>query len=292
MKFERIDESKFNCILSNDELSQLNLQLSDLTYGSGAARKLFRNILKQAHEEFDFEVSEQALMIEAIPTEEDGLLLQFSQVPDPDELDSRFSSFAPYLQASSDDEDGDEDFFPSQQSADDIWKELLPSDITTSSKPETAQPDPLSLKSNFEDVLRSLMEFPELFSSGKKPTPPAEASDAAGTDKEDNAQSTAPTKDLQVVFQFHDFDTLCEGAKRISSFQGESALYKRKEAPCYQLVLSSRQVAPQVFNSVCNALSEWGEMCRNNSTLLLPYLEEHASCLIKAQAVSVLANLG
>ncbi len=52
-------------------------------------------MMQQAAFEFGFEADDIPLMIEAIPSSSDSIVLIITKVEDPEELDTRFSKFAP-----------------------------------------------------------------------------------------------------------------------------------------------------------------------------------------------------
>ena len=88
-------------------------------------------MMQQANFEFGFEAEDIPLMIEAIPLNADCIVLIITKVEDPDELDTRFSRFAPSVTEESD-EDSDEstadevlDLFRRIQSEDNTAAELL-----------------------------------------------------------------------------------------------------------------------------------------------------------------------
>ena len=83
-----------SCTLSKEDLSQRQLHLSELAYGSEKAKELFRDMMQQASIELGFEADNIPLMIEAIPISNDCLVLVVTKVEDPDELDTRFSRFS------------------------------------------------------------------------------------------------------------------------------------------------------------------------------------------------------
>ncbi|MBQ9885591.1 MAG: adaptor protein MecA [Lachnospiraceae bacterium] len=95
MKIEKIDNNKIRCYLDGDDLSSRQIDLKELAYGTEKARKLFHEMLEEASEEFGFEFDDTPIMIEAIPLSSDSIILIISKVDDPDELDTRFSRFAP-----------------------------------------------------------------------------------------------------------------------------------------------------------------------------------------------------
>ena len=93
MKFERISENQIRCTLTSADLSSRHIKLSELAYGSEKARSLFQDMMAEAHYELGFESGNSPLMIEAIPTSRDSIVLIITKVDDPEELDTRFSRF-------------------------------------------------------------------------------------------------------------------------------------------------------------------------------------------------------
>jgi len=95
MKIEKISENQIRCTLTHNDLAERKLQLSELAYGTEKAKSLFHDMMQQAAFEFGFEADNMPLMIEAIPTSADSIVLIITKVEDPEEIDARFSKFAP-----------------------------------------------------------------------------------------------------------------------------------------------------------------------------------------------------
>ena len=95
MKLERINENQIRCTLNKNDLLSRHLKLSELAYGTEKAKALFREMMAQASEELGFEADDIPLVIEAIPVSSDCIVLIITKVEDPEELDTRFSKFAP-----------------------------------------------------------------------------------------------------------------------------------------------------------------------------------------------------
>ena len=95
MKIEKINDNQIRCTLTRTDLAERQLQLSELAYGTEKAKSLFHDMMQQAAYEFGFEAEDIPLMIEAIPASSDSIVLIITKVEDPDELDTRFSKFAP-----------------------------------------------------------------------------------------------------------------------------------------------------------------------------------------------------
>ena len=95
MKIEKLSDNQIRCTLTRADLAARQLQLSELAYGTEKAKSLFRDMMQQAAFEFGFEADDIPLMIEAIPASSDSIVLIITKVEDPEELDTRFSKFAP-----------------------------------------------------------------------------------------------------------------------------------------------------------------------------------------------------
>jgi adapter protein MecA 1/2 len=95
MKIEKISNTQIRCILTGEDLASRQLRLSELAYGTEKARALFRDMMEQAAIQCGFDAENYPLMIEAIPLGADSIVLIVTKVDNPEELDTRFSNFAP-----------------------------------------------------------------------------------------------------------------------------------------------------------------------------------------------------
>ncbi len=95
MKIEKLNENQIRCTLTHADLAARHLKLSELAYGTEKAKALFRDMMQQASFDFGFEAENIPLMIEAIPSSADSIVLIITKVEDPEELDTRFSRFTP-----------------------------------------------------------------------------------------------------------------------------------------------------------------------------------------------------
>ena len=98
MKIERISDNQIRFILTRQDLEERSLRLSELAYGSDKARALFRDMMQQAAFQLGFTAENVPLMIEAIPLGNGSIILNVTKVENPEELDTRFSNFAPSVQ--------------------------------------------------------------------------------------------------------------------------------------------------------------------------------------------------
>ena len=102
MKIEKVSENQIRCTLTKEDLASRQLKISELAYGTEKAKNLFRDMMQQANYEFGFEAEDIPLMIEAIPMNAECIVLVITKVEDPEELDTRFSRFAPSVHEDSD----------------------------------------------------------------------------------------------------------------------------------------------------------------------------------------------
>jgi len=93
MKIEKLNDNQIRCTLNKQDLTERQLRLSELAYGTEKAKALFQDMIQQAFYQFGFEAHDIPLMIEAIPVDHECLVLIITKVENPDELDTRFSKF-------------------------------------------------------------------------------------------------------------------------------------------------------------------------------------------------------
>ena len=75
MKIEKINENQIRCTLTRADLEDRHLKISELAYGTEKAKSLFHDMMQQAAFEFGFEADDIPLMIEAIPSSSDSIVL-------------------------------------------------------------------------------------------------------------------------------------------------------------------------------------------------------------------------
>ena len=93
MKIEKISDNQIRFTLTGEDLAARQIKLSELAYGTEKARNLFREMMQQAASQVGFEADN-------IPMSEGSIVLVVTKVENPEELDTRFSGFAPSLAAS------------------------------------------------------------------------------------------------------------------------------------------------------------------------------------------------
>lgn len=287
MKLEKLSDTQIRCTLSKEDLTQRQLHLSELAYGSEKAKELFRDMMQQASIELGFEADNIPLMIEAIPISNDCLVLVVTKVEDPDELDTRFSRFSKINVDDSFDEDfsdiDDTDFeemdFLDDEDDIDMDDEPLPfspssdfdnadSDASTSSKERSAIDDALDLIAPFTQAI-------------------AQAKKEAMRKKKENRSSV---QDCQ-YYSFQNFSQAAQlGAFLAPFFEGESSLYKDSFSNNYYMILRKTQSENDTFHRACNIAADFG--VRISASYATPaYFREHFETILEENAVEMLGEL-
>ena len=252
MKIEKINDNQIRCTLNSDDLATRQIKLSELAYGSEKAKNLFRDMMIQAQDECGFEADNLPLMIEAIPITADSIVLIITKVEDPEELDTRFSKFAPSL----DDDSAHTPDIPAITGADDIL-----------------------------DIFQKLCEGKLKKSSGtkKEKKSPATQPKTESTDEGEKPE-------IIRIFHFSDLDGVIDASRGLNNcYDGENTLY-RDAAGQYLLVLHQAGCTPEDFNKVCNILSGYGrgKAC---TPAREAFLGEHGETIAKGRALQDLFQL-
>ena len=139
MKIEKVNDNQIRCTLTKEDLASRQIKISELAYGTDKAKSLFRDMMQQANFEFGFEAEDIPLVIEAIPMNAECIVLIITKVEDPEELDTRFSRFAPSVH---DDDDTDEsDTDPIKDDVMDLFKKLKIDQPQTGTETATSTED-------------------------------------------------------------------------------------------------------------------------------------------------------
>lgn len=251
MKIEKVNDYQIRCTLTSDDLADRQIKISELVYGSDKTKKLFRDMMQQASMQFGFEAEDIPLMIEAIPLNSGCLVLVITKVEDPEELDTRFSNFAPSIH----DEDDDDD-------------------IETDSERGTFLPE------SAEDVMN-------LFRRMKK----AGLSERTDETENSTDTDFSGVNDISILYTFDSLTNLIRVSVILcSGMRAASALYKNTDNGKYALVVTKGELEPTEFNRLCNTLSEYGKGQRLSQSAIA-FLEEHYEVLIREHAIESLAQM-
>ena len=269
MKIEKVNDNQIRCTLTKADLADRQLKLSELAYGTEKAKDLFRDMMQQANLKFGFEAEDIPLMIEAIPLSGDCIVLIITKVEDPEELDTRFSKFAPSLQDLDDTiEDALSDLGENADEILDLFKKVQNSALAKHLEGLSSEENENTL--NHKDV--------EITPSVK---------DTTKAEKEENSLPVNVTK----MVSFTDLNALSSLAIMLNHFyQGQNSLYKDVANSRYYLVISQSDHTPEDFNRLCNILSEHGCMERF-SISREAYMQEHFKSIIKNNALASLAMM-
>ena len=240
MKIEKISDNQIRCTLTREDLELHHIKLSELAYGTDKARNLFQEMMQLAYSEVGFEVDNTPLMIEAIPMNTDSIMLLITKVEDPEELDTRFSKFAPFHRENTGK--------PLQlDGADDI----------------------LGLFQKLRDAAKSFSESKTSSERSKESTSGSSAGKAAEPANVDLIRDYHFSSLDHVISASHGLGSLCRAA---------DLLYK-DPAGGYRLILHQGSCSPEDFNRICNILAEYGSG-KPFTSAAGAYLKEHGDLVM------------
>ena len=249
MKLEKVNDHQIRATLTKADLADRELKLSELAYGTEKAKTLFRDMMQQAAYEFGFEAEDIPLMIEAIPLSSESIVLIITKVEDPEDLDTRFSNFAPTIH-----EDEDSGLSNVLQALSDESDNVL-------------------------DLFRKIKENAENGSAAKP---------AQGLPQKTESAEADPNSDLFRAYSFSDIDTVAKVAHLLEPFYfGKSSLYRNKQNGRIVLVVSKSNHSAEDFNRVCNMISEYG-VPEKYSAASEAYFNEHNESIMQQDALTKL----
>ena len=251
MKIEKINEDQIRCTLTKEDLARRGIKVSELAYGTEKASALFRDMMEQAGEKFGFSADDVPIMAEAIPMNADCLVIVFTRVEDPEELDTRFSNFAPsvyYDEDYEDDEDEDDE-----------------------------ETDFAGLFSRIQEGGMSGLLDHDYSGVNKLKT-------RMGSEKKAGSANRTEVR----MFSFALLMDVTRVAKQLgSSYQGRNTLYHNKRSGRYVLILYRNTPEDKAFDKLCLMLSEYGKEELPHAAGE-QFLDEHGTLVIRDKALQTL----
>lgn len=246
MKIEKVNDNQIRCTLTKKELEQRNLKLSEIAYGNEKVKALFRDMMRIASLQYGFEAEDIPLMIEVIPFADCAVVI-ITKVEDPDELDTRFSRFAPSVHG----EDGP---------------------IATISE-------------MISDLQESSDGIMDLFKKIQQQKTPEE------TKPIEQAPVTDDDKTLCCYFSFESLGDVIEVAHVLkNTVLGNNSLYKDTAKGTVLLKLCSNGMDKSDFLRICNLVSEYGKVLKDNG-YLHNFIGEHMELLVEQAALESLSEI-
>ena len=254
MKIERVNDRQIRCTLTGDDLANRQLKISELAYGSEKAKNLFRDMMRQAEYECGFEAEDIPLVIEAIPVSSDCIVLIITKVEDPEELDTRFSRFAPSVHNSE----------------------------TEGILPFSGDNAPGSINELAEGMINMLKEVKASFER-------RQSQSDTGSGKE---SESAPEKEEKIlcILECDSLSNLVSFAKAVKAFYHEDATLYREPKGAYQLLLSSGSMGQKEFARVYHAATEFGHVTSVNASRI-SYMQEHFDLILQKDTIEALSRI-
>ncbi|MBQ8969879.1 MAG: adaptor protein MecA [Lachnospiraceae bacterium] len=253
MKLEKVNDRQIRCTLTKADLADRELKLSELAYGTEKAKNLFRDMMQQAAYEFGFEAEDIPLMIEAIPLSSESIVLIITKVEDPEELDTRFSNFAPSVRNNN-----------INNQLDNIIHSITE--------------DPESVLDLFKKLKQTTSELKKSINASVNELKKTQAEIAANEEPHEEVN-------LSKAFSFESLDEISRLSRIIDPvYSGRNSLYKDRKLNRYILIVNKSDHSESDFNKICNMISEYGRFERLTPATEA-FLEEDGSLILKDDAL-------
>ena len=273
LKIERLSENQIRCTLNKADLTEKQLKISELAYGSQKAKELFKDMLQQASVELGFEADDTPLMIEAIPVSPDCLILIVTKVEDPEELDTRFSRFTKTSEYEIDDDS-------------DIDENGAVAHIEISGSGSVPQ----SVRDAIEGIFNTISGLAGSAGDFATQVSQPESSNSS-SDIENTHTVGSPSENMTSLYIFDSLDTLISASKQVASFYfSNNMLYKNPTDNRYYLVLTNSSNTTQEFVRTCNILAEYGTS-RKLTYAMPAHFKEHFISIMADEAIQTLSAL-
>lgn len=86
LKIERINENKIRIVIESADIRAWNVDLKNFTANTPEAQDMFWHALKRAEQDVDFCVGKAQLMVETIPTADNGFVMLVSKLENQEEV--------------------------------------------------------------------------------------------------------------------------------------------------------------------------------------------------------------
>lgn len=268
MKIEKVNDHQIRCTLTKKELEKRDLKLSEIAYGNEKVKTLFRDMMRMAAHQYGFEAEDIPLMIEVIPFAECAVIV-VTKVEDPDELDTRFSKFAPSLHKDNNTtlSSALEEVFGNLNKSDnllDILKKIQGAPIP---EPDDEDEDSLPFADEYEEEVPAIAEHSEV-----------------------SPKVTATGNTHEVFYTFSSLNALIKVARVLAPhYRAVSRLYKDTGKDVYLLFLSQGTHSDAQFRSFCHLIEEFATRTPGNEYLKF-FVDEHCTPMLSEEALQQLAS--
>lgn len=268
MRIERINDNQIRCILSKRDLNERHLKISELAYGSDKAKELFRDMMEQANIDFGFEADDIPLMIEAIPTSKESIILVITKVNDPEEFEEKFSKFGDINDKFGDELTEEDEFYDEDDGEE---SELYEDDLINC----------------FEQLNEIIAEADE---NNAEFIPLHEILKKRKKAKENTGKQPKSLSDYARLYSFSSLNFIVNASKAVVRvYSGKNSVWKDEQTSRYYLILTKNNKKSS-FDKVCSVLGEFGKK-ETLTYATQDYFNEHYKLIIKDDAITKLSLL-
>ncbi len=269
MIFKRIDDENVNCIISESDMQEYDINVDDFLKNSGKAHDFLKTLINRAEEEVDFRASERILSIKMMLLPDNKISIMLSENP---ETNMNMSDMFEHLKdiAESEqyilDEDSDIESFVDEET---FEKALSQKDELSDEEKENI----------FEEFINNFFGTPNAKSKSK---------DKKNVDEQKLKKKKSSINGTVKVFGFNslgDVEKFCLDIPK--KVYVKSSLYKNETSGIYYFIMEKSHISTNKFKAICEQAEEFssGEIVNKNYHL---YIREHCKLIIENKAAKIL----
>ncbi|MCM1244534.1 MAG: adaptor protein MecA [Roseburia sp.] len=273
MKIERINENQIRCTLNKHDLLERHLKISELAYGSDKAKELFRDMMERANMDFGFQTEDIPLMIEAIPTSKESIVLVITKVDSPEELEEKFADLGIVTNKFIEDPIEYEEFFDDE--FEDEFEDDYEGDLINCFEQLN---EIIEHASEVDQTSSEFIPLHELLKKGKKAT------------EKLSTKRNLPLSDFARLYSFSSLNFVVDASKAVYQiYSGKNSVWKDEVSSRYYLLLN-RNENKSSFNKICSIINEFGRK-ETLTYATQDFFNEHYKLILKDDAITKLSLL-
>lgn len=94
MRIEKINDNQIKFILTETDLNERSIKIEELAVPNDKTQKLFKDIMDKALEEYGFESADTPLMVEAVPSASDGIMIIVTRLKESGDGRSKYKTLS------------------------------------------------------------------------------------------------------------------------------------------------------------------------------------------------------
>ena len=276
MYFKKINENAVRCVISEEEIEEEGLTMDDFFMNRKKAQEFLERLVDKAYEEVGYVAGTGMVSMQMMRMPDHNLSITINETPAED-----IPGMLDHMQ------DLMAQIHP--EMAEDIMDEL--EDMDEENRIEIAK----DIINQFLSKLSPGLNADEAEEAGQKASGEMAASSETAVKKGTaSAKEVSAKKErvsLPLTFAFDSLEEIEDFAAANREYaKGTSRVYRDDRKGKYYLLLRRGRLSFDAYEEVCQHAMEYSTLAAR-SEIFVKYLEEHATCVIRKDALKILAEI-